>query len=123
MASIQLFESDVATNPRMELFFDDVTGVYSVKLINAADSTIKTLTLTAAQIQLMGAVWRNAENKTVCLEGGRGTEDTPTYWVTFTRDNAMSWNISQGATPEVATLSVTHTAELMGWLIGGRSLA
>lgn len=121
MASIQLFESDVAANPRMELFFDDATRIFSVKLINAADATVKTLTLTTAQLTRMKAIWRNESNDVVCFEGGRGTFVVPTYWAVFTRDNASSWNISQGATPEVAVLTAANTAEVMGWIIGGRN--
>lgn len=122
MANIQLFESDVATNPRMELFFDDATSIFSVKLINAADSTVKTLTLTTANIILMEAIWRNSENNVVCFEGGfADLPGTPTYWAAFTRDNASIWNISQGATPEAAVLTSANTAEVMGWLIGGRN--
>lgn len=120
MANIQLFESDVATNPRIELFFDDATQVLTVPLINAADSIVKTLTLTNAVITLMKAIWRNSSNDIVCIEGGRGTVGVPTYWAAFTRNNAMSWNISEGSTPEVAVLSISHTAEIMAWIIGGR---
>ena len=105
----------------MELFFDDATSVFTVELIDLANNPIKTLTLSPANITLMEAIWRNSENNVVCLEGGAGTEAIPTYWVAFTRDNAMTWNILQGATPEVAALDTAQTAEVMGWLIGGRN--
>lgn len=120
MASIQLFESNVALNSRMELFFDDATAIFTVNLIDAANNAVKTLTLTSTLIGLMKAIWENSFNDAVCIEGGAGTIDTDTYWATFTRNNTMSWNILQGATPEVADLNRSQTAEIMGYLIGGR---
>ena len=120
MASIQLFESDVALNPRIELFFDDVANVFSVNLLDAANNAVKTLTMTTALIGLMRAIWQNGKNDAVCIEGGPATAGVDDYWATFTRENSMTWSILQGATPEVAVLTREQTSEVMGWLIGGR---
>lgn len=126
MARNQLFESDVADSPRIELFFDDSepageTG-FEVDLITGANSVVKVIKLTDAQITLMRAIWKNRANKHVPLVGGPGSEEA-TYWASFTRDNKSVWNVLLGDTPEYAELTVDQTSQFVSWLNCGDTIA
>ena len=126
MARLQLFESDTAGSPRVELFFDDSqpageTG-FEVDFISAANAVVETVKLTASQIGLIRAVWQNSKNKHIPLVGGAGSEND-THWATFTRDNTSVWNILDGATPEFADLNRDQTSQLVTWLVCGHDNA
>ena len=125
MARNQLFESDVAASPRIELFFDDSQPAgesgFEVDYVSAANSVVETVKLTDANISLMRAVWSNRVNKHIPLVGGAGTDSgaVDTHWASFTRDNRSVWNVLEGATPEYAELTVDQTSQFMAWLFCG----
>lgn len=124
MARKQLFESDTAGSPRIELFFDDSqpsgeTG-FEVDVIDSGNSVVETVKLTTSDISLMRAAWKNRQNKHIPLTGGTGSEND-THWASFTRDNRSVWNVADGDTPEYAELGIDQTSQFMAWLICGET--
>lgn len=124
MARKQLFESDTAGSPRIELFFVDTqpageTG-FEVDYIDSGDNVVETVKLTTADLIFLRAVWANPANNFRNFVGGEGSS-ADTHGVSFTRENRSVWNVLEGATPEYASLSVLQTAQCMAWMVCGET--
>lgn len=126
MARTKLFETAVATNTRLLLYWDfapasGFTGWF-IELVAADDAVVNSFGLTNGNLDDLKSLFLSDNNGVVCLAGGYNSEDdgADTVWAAYTRDNKSSWPVEVNVDPpEYVELTAAETSILHAWFVCG----